>query len=521
MRWLPRHLLACCLLLGGAALAGAAPAVLKPDSFARHVAYFNAMEDEPVANVVPNAQAWDWLRANVPLFECADAEVEEIYWFRWWALRKQLRRDEAGRFVFTEFITKERTISSALGHHLMEGRWLHDQRYHDDYVLHWLRGGPEAQPQSHLHKYSQWLAHALYQRQLVTGDSATLAGQLDVLVADYRRWEAEHRVAANSGGPPVPEFAGMFWQHDVWDAMEESISGGRKTKNVRPTINSYMFGNATALAAIARLAGREELAREFDQKAAELRRLTQEKLWDAGAQFFKVRLETGPFADVREAIGFIPWYFSLPEPGHGYETAWAQLTDERGFRAPFGVTTAERRHPLFRSHGVGTCEWDGAVWPFATSQTLTALANVLHDYPQSVVTSRDYFDAFLTYVRSHRYDGLPYIGEYQDEVTGQWLKGRDPRSRWYNHSTFADLLITGVVGLRPRADDIVEVYPLLPDNAWAWFCLDDVRYRGRTLTILWDRDGTRYGRGAGLRVLADGKEIVRADRLERVTAELP
>ena len=26
------------------------------------------------------------------------------------------------------------------------------------------------------------------------------------------------------------------------------------------------------------------------------------------------------------------------------------------------------------------CEWDGAVWPFATSQTLGALANVLRDY---------------------------------------------------------------------------------------------------------------------------------------------
>ncbi|HEY0945764.1 MAG TPA: glycosyl hydrolase family 65 protein [Opitutaceae bacterium] len=520
MRWSPRHLPACCVLLG-VPFVGAAPSVLQPEAFARHVAYFNVMEDEPVLNEVPNAQAWDWLHANVPLFECADAEVEEIYWFRWWALRKQLRRDAAGRFVFTEFITKERTISSALGHHLMEGRWLRDQRYHDDYVLHWLRGGPEGQPQSHLHKYSQWLAYALYQRQLVTADQARLVGLLDDLVADYRRWEEERRVSGSAGSPPAPEFAGMFWQHDVWDAMEESISGGRKTKNVRPTINSYMFGNATALAAIARLAGRDDFAREFDGKAAELRRLVQEKLWDADAQFFKVRLESGPFADVREAIGFIPWYFALPESGRGYESAWAQFADERGFRAPFGLTTAERRHPLFRSHGIGTCEWDGALWPFATSQTLTALANVLRDYPQSVVTARDYFDAFLAYARSQRYDGLPYIGEYQDEVTGQWLKGRDPRSRWYNHSTFADLLIAGVIGLRPRADDVVEVYPLLPDNTWAWFCLDDVRYHGRTLTIFWDRDGTRYKRGAGLVVLADGKEIARTARLERVEGKLP
>src|SRR5436853_523359 len=80
-------------LLGGSALA--APAVLKPDALARHVAHFNAMEDEPVVNVVPNADAAAWLQANIPLFECPDAEVEEMYFFRWWAMRKHLRRAPA------------------------------------------------------------------------------------------------------------------------------------------------------------------------------------------------------------------------------------------------------------------------------------------------------------------------------------------------------------------------------------------------------------------------------------------
>ena len=498
------------LALGlSATSAVAAPAVLEPAAFERHVTFFNAMEDEPVVNLIPNAQAWDWLQANVPLFECSDAEVEEIYWFRWWALRKHLRRDEQGNFVFTEFITKDRTISSALGHQLMEGRWLRDQQYHDGYVEHWLRGN-KGGPQEHLHKYSSWLQAALYQRYLVTQDRESLLALFDDLVADFRRWETEKR---------RPD--GLFWQHDVWDAMEESISGGRHVKNVRPTINSYMYGNARALAAIARLAGRDHVAREFDANADRLRALTQDQLWDGEAQFFKVRLESGSLADVREAIGFIPWYFHLPEPNRDYEQAWAQAIDGRGFRAPFGLTTAERRHPEFRSHGIGTCEWDGAVWPFATSQTLTAWANVLRDYPQEVVRKEDYYDAFLTYVRSHRFDGLPYIGEYQDEVTGQWLKGNHPRSRWYNHSTFADVLISGVVGLRPRADDTVEVYPLLPDNTWSWFCLDDVTYHGRNLTILWDRDGTRYGRGAGLQVLVDGQVIAKSDRLEPVQGRLP
>src|SRR4051812_18835421 len=66
----------------------AAPAVLNPGALLRHVARFNAMEDEPVVNLVPNAEAAAWLKANIPLFECPDAEIEEMYFYRWWAERK-------------------------------------------------------------------------------------------------------------------------------------------------------------------------------------------------------------------------------------------------------------------------------------------------------------------------------------------------------------------------------------------------------------------------------------------------
>lgn len=490
--------------------AGAAEPLVADAVMQRHVAKFNTMEPEVVVNVVPNADAAAWLAKNVPRFACADPAVEEIYWFRWWALRKQLRKDPGtGRFVFGEFINRARPVSSALGHHLMEGRWLRDQAYHDDYVLYWFRG-KDGQPVDHFHRFSQWVHHALWSRWLVTQDTAALTGLLDDFVKDYRTWET------TNGRPD-----GLFWNYDVRDAMEESISGGRTVKNVRPTISAYMFGNAKAIAAIARLAGRAELAEEFNTKATQLQALVQKTLWNPELQFFgSVTEQLAPIA-VREEIGFIPWYFHLPEPGKGYEVAWKQLMDETGFKAPWGITTAERRHPKFRTHGTGTCEWDGAVWPYATSQTLTALANVVRDYPQDAVSNRDWYEAFLTYTKSHVYDGLPYIGEYQDEKTGAWLKGRDPRSYYYNHSTYADLVITGLVGLRPRADNVVEVAPLLPVGAMDWFALEGVRYHGRELAVVWDKDGKHYGRGAGLQILVDGKSLARSERLERLTVSLP
>ena len=112
--------------------------------------------------------------------------------------------------------------------------------------------------------------------------------------------------------------------------------------------------------------------------------------------------------------------------------------------------------------------------------------------------------------------------------SGEWLarvkklakKGFYDRGAHYNHSGFADLVVTGLAGLRPRADRTVEVNPLLPAGEWDWFCLDRIPYHGRNLAILWDKTGEKFHKGAGLRVLADGREIARATSLGRLTGSL-
>jgi hypothetical protein len=303
--------------------------------------------------------------------------------------------------------------------------------------------------------------------------------------------------------------------------MEESISGSRTRKNIRPTINSYMAANAFAIAYIAELASRPDVTARFAAKGSELRGKINDKLWDPDARFFKVRFDDGTLSGAREEIGFVPWMFNLAEPKQA--AAWREFKDPSGFSAPRGLTTAERRHPDFRTHGTGTCEWDGAVWPFATSQTLNGLINVLRGPPQPYATRRDFFDAMQTYARGHRKDGKPYIGEYYDEMTGDWLitGPKAARSRDYNHSTFCDLVIRGLVGIVPRDDDVVEVDPLVPPGTCDWFCLDGAPYHGRILTIAWDRTGDKYNRGTGLAIWADGHEIARAANLERLKGKLP
>jgi hypothetical protein len=489
------------------------PTVLRPADYKHHVDKFNAADAENVVNLIPNAKAWEWMMEEIPWFDCPSAQFEETYYFRWWSFRKHVKRTEDG-LVLTEFITpvghagKHNTIACAYGHHLAEGRWLREQKLFDEYTFFWFRSGPNGTPAPHFHKFSSWAATALYERYLVTGDKEFLIDLLDDLVADYQLWVTER-------GTPD----GMFWQFDVRDGMEESISGSRHVQNIRPTINSYMAANARAISEIAKLAGRSEIADEFSRTAQVLRDDLNSKLWDADAKFYKVKSPEGKFSDAREEIGFIPWMFDLADD---HAVAWLQLKDREGFWAPWGITTAERRHPAFRTHGTGTCEWDGAVWPFATSQTLTGLANLLRGQEQDFVSKRDYFEQLLTYARSHQQDGVAYIGEYLDETTGNWLITGEKanRSRFYNHSTFCDLVISGLVGIVPRDDDLLEVSPLLPDDAWDWFCLDGVPYRGHDVTVIWDRTGKRYGKGTGLIVFVDGNKVAQAPGLDPLVVKL-
>ena len=100
-------------------------------------------------------------------------------------------------------------------------------------------------------------------------------------------------------------------------------------------------------------------------------------------------------------------------------------------------------------------------------------------------------------------------------------RGTKDRGKDCNHSTFCDLVISGLVGLRPRADETIEVNPLVPDETWDYFCLDGVGYHGRKITILYDKTGQRYGKGRGLRAFADGREVAVSDKLQRLVAPLP
>ena len=527
--------------------------ILNPENYQGYIEQFNKDDNELYRQFIPNEKAWEFLRENIPFFDYPDKEIERTYYFRWWTFRKHIKKTDSG-FVITEFLPavpwagKENTISCAGGHHFREGRWLHDRRYLNDYAMFWLRGGGAVR------SYSFWIADSLWQQYLVTGDLTLAKELLPDLIANYEAWERE-RLDPN----------GLFWQIDDRDGMEVSIGGS----GYRATINSYMFGEALAITWFAQIMEDHEKGGQALLKAIRFQELINDKLWDDDAKFYKVaprvKDPAAPLrlADVRELHGFTPWYVAdgrMPRPE--YRVAWAQLMDPQGFYAPFGPTTAERRHPGFRiSYEGHECQWNGPSWPYSTSITLTALANLINqekfrDAEADVEDLRKaYVETFRIYANSHRIEieegkTIPWIDENLNPQTGDWIsrtrlktwrngtwdagKGGVERGKDYNHSTFCDLVIngligfrptslvnTGLIGIRPTQQDWFwfSVFPLVPKDI-EYFCLDGIKHQGGYVTIVYDKTGERYGVGKGLRVYVDGEEVYAADELPTVPVEV-
>ena len=492
-----------------------------------YVEKFNASDDELFANYIPNSTAFEFLAANIPWFECPDKDMEEIYYFRWWTFRKHIRQTPEG-FIITEFLPdvpwagKYNAISCPALHHFNEGRWLHNHLYLNDYADYWLR------KDGSVRSYSFPVAHALYSQYLVSGNDSIVKDLLPDLISNYETWEKERYDAS----------CGLFWQIDDRDGMEVSIGGS----GYRVTINSYMSAEAKAIAQIAQLL-QHPVARLFDEKSAQIRTNMLKTLWDKDAGFIKVlpRKEGSVLCDARELHGYTPWCFNLFEEAE-YAQAWKYLMDSAHFYAPYGPTTAEQCHPGFKiSYEGHECQWNGPSWPFATSVTLTGLANLLNTLKQNYISKNDYFELLQIYTKCHQLeknDGtvVPWIDENINPFTGDWIsrtrlkswengtwskrKGGIERGKDYNHSTYCDLIISGLIGIRPQDDDTLVVNPLLPENVWDYFCLENITYHDKKITVLYDRTGTKYNKGKGLIIFVNGTRKASSQTLSPLRCNL-
>ena len=484
------------------------------DLLRAYVDKFNQNDFENYTPQIANDKAYDFLEGRIPFLHCPDKDIEETYYFRFWTLRKHIKKLENEKYVFSEFFEpvpwggQYNTIVAPIGHHIAEARWLCDgDKYIEDYVLHFLENGNKR-----VFVYSSWLVSALYEYCRLRGDFSFMLKHFDLLRWYFDGWDTEKKQLTKDG---------LYWSLDNFDAMEYSISGhpegGTRQPGLRPTLNSYMYSAARILAELASMKGLDQTAADYMEKAQRLSALIDERLWDG--DFYKAvhadDIETvhsykdiKPSQNVRELIGYIPFIFGLGDKEKALK-AFPLLTDESVFLAKTGLTTADKSHPSYLYGAPHECLWNGYVWPFATAQTLDACINVMNKYGSDVMSDEDFVMLLSQYAKMHhmvREDGtdVNWIDEmmHPDKLvweTRAWLysdkydprKGGRDRGKDYNHSSFCDIVIRGLVGVDEQNGKLV-LRPHIPSD-WNYLKLENLTFRGKRYDITYDKNGDVYG----------------------------
>ncbi|KAF2966545.1 hypothetical protein GQX73_g7020 [Xylaria multiplex] len=456
-----------------------------------------------------------FLRENIPYIDIPDELIQDVYYYRWTSLQRNLRYVTAGTgYMCTEFVHPVGyaqafgTIDAAAGHQIDEARWLRNTAYADDYIQLYTRG-----PADPL-QYTQWILDATSRRAMVTGDSEFLASQLHDMVRVWGLWD-----------PYFDSTVGLYYYQPVWDAQELSLPGFiadpenkdwilRKDgpDTYRPSHNAYMVANARAIARAANIAHDDLTSSNFSKIADELEAAMYELLWAPEQEFFMDIIRPGnpklTRLTGREQVGLFPYRFGI-----GLEKSYAQpaldtMFDPIGFLAPYGPPTLEIRDPWFAATKPDPdycCWWNGMSWPYSTSHTLKSLAAIYRSGVTNA-TAEQYYQYLYTYARTQQKDGMPYVAESHSPFDGVWSADSRNHSEHYDHSTNNDDVITGLLGIIPQPDDTLHIAPIVPSN-WTYFALENLPYHGHLVTVLYDKDGSRYNAGPGLAVYVDGEMI--------------
>lgn len=231
---------------------------------------------------------YEWFTRNIPFvdFHVSDENDDDpgdhrnpnphhpilrAYYYRWKLYQKHIRFvPEKDFYVVTEFLPDVpwagayNTIPAAAGHHIMEGRWIHDERILNDYIRFWYTDDETDDDGSiiknpNLSSYTNWIGYASWQRYLLNGNATFVSSLLDRLAATFRDVYVPKYLKEiillndsdndNSHANNSTNVLKCWWQNDGYDAMEVSISGN----GCRPTIASAMYGEAETIVKVSAL----------------------------------------------------------------------------------------------------------------------------------------------------------------------------------------------------------------------------------------------------------------------------
>ncbi|MEP6755823.1 MAG: glycosyl hydrolase family 65 protein [Chthonomonadales bacterium] len=491
------------------------------------------------------AEYQGWFDKNIAYFNCSDARVNKMYYHRWYTLKKNAMDPKIGTLQHKAFAEGRWRVSwypypitYGAAHQIRESRWLRDPSYCWGEIQTWMDnqradgiypGRLEINGDREL-IYTDWITSAVWDAYQVHPSKGLLTNLADKLAANVEGLQKKYGWNdSNLLVMPTHWLTGMEYQPSYFSFTSyHADNDANQTPLRRVDFTSYNFGNAQAVASIYKEVGRPDDARHMQALANKSQFETISQMWNPETKWFhSLRASDYEKAVPKEIIGLYPFYFNLPPSDKGFESAWDSAMSKDLFWTKWPLASVAKDCPVYAQQGwpigksfASACMWNGPSWPHANSIVMIAMANVLRYYAKCAVTREKLYELFDSFTRVQYRNGEinnPWTGEYYNGDTGEWKTGE----RDYNHSTYNDILIGDLIGIVPRADNILEIDPLLPKGKWDHYILDGQEYRKHNITIVYDAKGGRYKAGLkGYTIYLDGKQIHRSDTPKRLLFDL-
>lgn len=485
---------------------------------------------------------------DVPYIDVPDPALEKAIVYRWWGERHNVLDANTPGYVYQYPTTVEgshlyqNSIALTQPMHLQDTKWLRTPYLPYGQILNIGElSGSSAFLDSPGHTswnnhYSQYLGTAGLEAYNVHGGGPEIAGKFAHYFERDGVGQLEHYDGNDDG---LIAYDANYMPGNDADAITfgfpKANAGAPGARTIERPESAYVWGAFDAARQLYQVAGADRAKLDgLSAEADAVRDAILDRLWSPSTRMFLAGTSHG----ATSAAGSNGTPNPLPESErHLIPAKESNLYDVyaqnlipfdqwRTYVDGFRFLTYGDNFPIFPFYTAN--QHDRTAYGIGGSNNFSninftvqyrAVRSALRHYdPEGKYLDAAYAKRLLDWMAWSTYPGGDARVANQAEYYSNW----NPATKTYNRNNPYHVMlgnmnyvfVEDMAGLQPRSDDKLELWPI--EFGYEHFMVDNLRYHGHDVTVVWDPDGTEYGLGAGYSLFLDGQRKVAADRLGKL-----
>ncbi|MDR1712232.1 MAG: discoidin domain-containing protein [Propionibacteriaceae bacterium] len=488
--------------------------------------------------------------ADIPYIDTPSPAIEKAILYRWWGERYNSLDANVPGYTYQYPVTIEgvnlyqNAIVLTQPMHLQDTKWIRNPYLGYGQILNVGElSGSSAFLDSPGHSswnnhYSQYIGTAGLEAYYVHGGGAEIAQRF----AEYFEGDGVGQLEHYDGnGNNLIAYTANYMPGNDADALTfgypKAGTSAAGSSNIERPESAYVWGDFDAAAKLYQVAGAPQSKVDaMTAKADDIKDAILNELWSPTMRMFVTATTRGRTAATTSGGNTNP--LAATEPTHIparesnlYDIYAQNLIDPADYATyvdGFRFLTYGDNSPIFPFYTAN--QYDRTRYNIGGSNNFSNI-NFTVQY-RGVRSALRYYDPEQKYITpeytAQLLDWMAWSiylnsGDLRYANQAEYYSGWSASAKTYSRNNpyhvmlgnMNYIFIEDMGGMQTRADDVIELWPI--DLGYDYFMVNNLRYHGHDVTIVWDEDGTRYGMGQGYSLYLDGDKKVTSSTLGRLT----